>query len=186
PGHAEEALERVVQQGLLAGNLDVGDPGDAEGNATLGVRILHADLDDHVGEVHAVDALEQRDAERTTATDDAIAATFVADVRAEAGEDEHLVGLADVEHLGDEQHQRADECDQDRGQRDPSALRQKSEQNGGSGHQEMLRAISVAREDDGLGTPGADAWVRIPGTSIPVVSRSVRNTASTTGGWAEA
>jgi streptomycin 6-kinase len=61
---AQEALDRVVEQRLLAGQLHVGDAVHVQRDAALRVGALHLDVDRDVGEVDAVDQLEQRHAQR--------------------------------------------------------------------------------------------------------------------------
>ena len=156
---AEEALEGVVEQGLLAGDLDVGEALDVERDAALGVGVLDLDLDDHVGQVHAVDGLEQRDADRPAAADDAVAVDLaVLRLAPAAREDQDLVGLADVEDVLD---------DEDEGDEGDGADAEEREDDVGV-HLEAL--------------PLADAPARMAGMSTPVVSRRALRTEATVWG----
>src|SRR4030095_7096653 len=70
---AQETLDRVVEDRLLARDLDVGDAVDVDGNTALRVRALDGDLDRHVRQIHRIDRLQQRDTQGAAALDDAIA-----------------------------------------------------------------------------------------------------------------
>src|SRR5262249_48707193 len=114
----EQALDRVGQLGGLARHLDVGDRVHVEGDAAARVRARHLQLDRHVGQVHAVDALEHGQAHAAPALHDAIADHALVGVRhraVAAREDEDLVGRADVDHARD------DDRDHDEGERDRAA-----------------------------------------------------------------
>src|SRR5690606_33732126 len=98
----EDALDGVADDRLGAGDLEVGDTLDVERDASLGVGALHPQVDDHVGEVHPVDPLEQRDADAAAALDEPVADLPVPDRAAGAGEDQDLVGRADVDEPRDD------------------------------------------------------------------------------------
>ena len=101
-GLAQEALDRVVEEGLLARQRDVGHPVHVQGDATLGVGAAHLDVDGDVREIDAVDELEEGHAQGAPAAHHAVADLPVADLAHAAGEDEGLVGGAHVEQLLDD------------------------------------------------------------------------------------
>ena len=110
---AQEALDGVVQQRILAGQLHVGHPVHVEGDAALGVGSLHLDVDGDVRQLHAVDDLEERHAQRAAAARHAVADLPLAHPAHPAGEDQRLVGSADVKQAAHEAGQ--DDEDDERG-----------------------------------------------------------------------
>jgi hypothetical protein len=153
---AEEALDRVVDERLLAGHLDVRDALHGEGDAALGVGPFDLELDDHVREVHRVHRLEQRDPQGAAALHDAVGDLLAlrGAPRRRAREDEHLVRRTDVEDVPDEDQRRED------GRRRED---EEDEQGEEDGHQR---------------SPSFEPEIKA-GTSTPVESRSALMTAPT-------
>lgn len=111
---AEESLDRVADDRLDARDLHVGYALDGERDAALRVRALCTNVDDHVGHVEPVDALEEREHERASTLHELVADLLVPDPTASATDDEHLVGLAQTDEAaqyrdGTEHHH---ECNQ--------------------------------------------------------------------------
>jgi hypothetical protein len=96
---AEEALDGVGQARLLARELDLRDALHVERDAALGVGALHGDLDGDVGEIHPVDALEERDAHGAAAADRAVADGAALDGVRPTREDERLARVGDEEEV---------------------------------------------------------------------------------------
>lgn len=116
---AEEALDRVADHDGIRVDLHVRDRVDVQRDVAVRVRVLDDDVDRHEPHVHAVDALEDRDAERAVALLD----HAVAERRAVRGrvlptrEDEGLVRARDEdEGLHDRGHHEEEDRDQDRTQ----------------------------------------------------------------------
>jgi hypothetical protein len=99
PVLVEEAFDGGSQGGLMTGNLDVGDPLDVQRDAALGVGTVAVHVDDHVGEVEAIDLFDEGDTPAAPTLDDPVAAIAIGRRSAAATEDEDLVGLADVEEV---------------------------------------------------------------------------------------
>ena len=117
---AEEALDRVADQHRVGADLDVGDRVDLEGDVAGRVGVHDDDVDRHRGHVEPVDALEDRHPPGATAAAAVELCRLTGDAAAEehqrsqvdtvaealtAGEDQRLVGAADVEEVADEEEE---------------------------------------------------------------------------------
>src|SRR6185295_5184308 len=170
-----EALERVVQERLLAGELHVGDGLHVERHAAAGEGVLHRQLDRHVGERHPVDHLDHRHAHRPAAAhqpEPDLALPLQAGHRPPAaGEDEHLVGRADVDvpddgDAGGEPGQDQDGDDHRGDHWAPPGRAGRPSPAGGSGGSPAAGAESIC-------------WM-----SIPITWRSVPSSDATMAGYA--
>ena len=95
---AQESLQRVAEQRLVAGDLDIGDALHRQRDAAFGVRIVDRYFEGNRAQVEAIDFFEERDAKGAAPLNHAVAhRATVGRLAFAAREDDDLVGLADKE-----------------------------------------------------------------------------------------
>ena len=93
---ANQAFDRVVDPGLIAGDLDIGHTRHIERDTTFGVGVLDPQLNDHVAEVEAHHLFKNGDAQSTPSPYRAIPHLApITSGAAKAGKDQHFTGLTD-------------------------------------------------------------------------------------------